>query len=205
MSDEKIRAGRGVIPVIDVIFTGVLWLALAAIAGALYLLGEGAYFVLTAETVEGTVVDRTYEPGVELGYWAPVVDFTTKDGQSFRVAQEEHGSACYEKGDKLTVFYHPDDPEAARFPTYVEFFEIPVGLFVTAAFLLVFRWFGYFVLGVLGRAMLRATEGVEVPPEGEATRAEPARAEPRKAEPRKAEPAKAAPRERTPVVQRRKR
>jgi hypothetical protein len=193
MSEEKIGAGRGVIPMVDVIFIGVLWLGLAAIAGALYLLGEGAYFVVTAESVEGTVVDRTYEPGVELGYWAPVVDFTTKDGRRFQVAQEEHGSTFYEKGAKLTVFYPPDDPEAARFPTYAEFFHVPVMLCVSAAFLLVFRWFGYFVLGIIGRALLRATADVadvDVAPQGEHPGAEATKAEPR---------------ERTPVVRRRKR
>ena len=122
MSEADIRAGRGVIPMVDVIFTGVRWLAFAAIAAGLYLLGEGAYFVLTADSVEGT------------------------------------------------VFYHADDPEAARFATYVEFFDIPVVLGIAAAVLLGFRWFGYFVLGILGRAMLRATEGVAdvgLSPDGE--------------------------------------
>src|SRR5262245_24033745 len=113
------------------IFIVITLAALPFLLGAAYTAYRSLWFQHSAERAEGTIVE------VSEGTPELKVEFRTKDGQVRRT--ETGGSDLYKghaKGDKITVFYDPQQPARARVDLWLEHWIIPTILVVPGAIIL---------------------------------------------------------------------
>jgi Protein of unknown function (DUF3592) len=113
------------------IFIVITLAALPFLLGAAYTAYRSLWFQYAAQRAEGTIVE------VSEGTPELKVEFRTKDGQVRRT--ETGGSDLYKgyaKGDKITVFYDPQQPARARVDLWLEHWIIPTILLVPGAIIL---------------------------------------------------------------------
>jgi hypothetical protein len=86
-------------------------------------------FVAGAERSDGKVIDLQYNrrPGDSTGMYCPVFQFMTKDGRTIRVASKIRSSSpSYHRGDMVTVFYDPKNPDNAVIKSFLNLYFLPM-------------------------------------------------------------------------------
>ncbi len=102
-----------------VLIATAIGIILLAAAGVTFL--SNLYFVDHAELAKGTVtnISTSIDPDDESTSYCPVVEFTTKAGQVVSYDSNVCSSpAAYAVGDKVDVYYDPQNPQNARLNTF---------------------------------------------------------------------------------------
>ncbi|MCR4031309.1 MULTISPECIES: DUF3592 domain-containing protein [Flavobacterium] len=103
------------------------------LAGAIYLYVDKQAFLAKAETVQGTVTELIPKRSKESTTYSPVFSFTTKTGQTIMHHSSVSSSPpSYDVGEKVEVFYDPENPNKAEIKGFVSL------------------WLGVLILGVVG-------------------------------------------------------
>jgi hypothetical protein len=113
----------------------VLLVGLGMLWGTWALAQSTIRFKAEAERVEGTVVDfetrRETSDGKTKTMYAPIVEYTTLDGQTLSFTSASSSSSpSYDRGDKVGVLYSRVTPERARVDSFMD------------------NWFGPMILGL---------------------------------------------------------
>lgn len=115
--------------------------AYPALGYGLFVLVSNTVFWGRATTAEGTVVGYEQmesmrgrsQVGVQPAY-SNVVEFRSADGQRHLFVTEwGSAAAVYDKGERVTVLYRPEDPENAKIRGFVSLYVGPLLLLVLGA------------------------------------------------------------------------
>lgn len=113
--------------------------------GAIWAWTHNESYVRDGIEVRGTVIDLDYSRDSDGdGSYRPVVRFTDREGQS-RVYYSNTGSnpPSYTRGEEVTLYYLPDQPERALIDSFTERYLLPL---IFGIFGLVFGGIGYGLL-----------------------------------------------------------
>ena len=111
------------------------------VAGVVWLVKIRAYKSSCTSVIEGTVVkiegeEQTDDNGKEIVYYSAVFGYEV-DGKSYNVREKSKSSYCrYKPGDKVKIFYNPEDPnkiyvKGSVLNTFIACALIAVGIAVT--------------------------------------------------------------------------
>ncbi|UYN93965.1 MAG: DUF3592 domain-containing protein [Enhydrobacter sp.] len=116
----------------------ISWLILGIgsliVAGGLALGWGSLRLVLYGDRADGRVVEMVREDDM----YAPVVQFRQRDGTLLQVTDLGNGVPDFAVGDRVTVFYAPDDPGRFRLDTFGRLWESAVLLAGFGCFWLIF-------------------------------------------------------------------
>ncbi|WP_281232747.1 DUF3592 domain-containing protein [Flavobacterium gelatinilyticum] len=119
-----------VVSIIKYVFTAI---GLALLAGALYLYLDKKDFLKNAETVQGTVVELISKRSDNSITYAPVISFTTKEGNKIEFTSSVSSNpSSYNVGESVEVLYDPKAPNKANINGFSSL------------------WIGPLILGILG-------------------------------------------------------
>jgi hypothetical protein len=110
-------------------------IALPFVCGALYMTYRSLWFQFAAVRAEGTVIE------ILAGTPTLTVEFPTGKGETLRTTSV--GSDLYSgisRGDRLAVFFDPNNPVDARINLFVENWLLPLITMIPAAIILLVAW-----------------------------------------------------------------
>jgi len=110
-------------------------IALPFVCGALYMTYRSLWFQFAAVRAEGTVIE------ISSGTPTLTVEFPTGKGETLRTTSV--GSDLYSgisRGDRLAVFFDPNNPADARINLFVENWLLPLVTMIPAAIILLVAW-----------------------------------------------------------------
>ena len=130
-------------------------IGLAMGAGTIWAWSAGQRYINEGIATTGTVIDLEYRDSDEgSGTYAPVVEFIDRDG----VTRTHHSSSssnppAYKRGEEVTLYYLPDEPERAMIDSFSDRYLLPL---ILGLFALVFGGvgFGMIAFGIRKRRRL---------------------------------------------------
>ncbi len=115
---------RNTLSIVKYIFTAV---GLTLLGLSMWKYSATKTFIESAVTTDGEVVDFTRGSGTN---YKPVVRFKTKDGEEIEyVSSLSTNPPLFDRGEVVTIFYKPDDPQNAKIDEFwsLWFFSVLTG------------------------------------------------------------------------------
>ena len=143
-------------------WAGMLMVAVSAvlIAATLYVLASITWFLLSSESAQGEVIGLPQQGMVTNEDTRPpprhgLVLYRDAAGMEHIFSEDIGGeSPLYEKGEQVTVLYHPEEPENARIRDFMAMYLGPALLLPFAA---VFWFIGMLIRATLEKPAPRET------------------------------------------------
>jgi hypothetical protein len=106
-----------------------LLIGIGMLIGSIVTYMQTRAFIAGAERSEGKVIEVQYgrRAGDSTGMYCPVFQFITKEGHTIRVTSKIRSSSPdYHRGEKVTVFYDPKEPNNAVIKGFMNLYFLPM-------------------------------------------------------------------------------
>src|SRR5699024_5646502 len=106
-----------------------LAIGLGMLIGGIYFLLQSSSFRAKAKMTTGTVVDRSVSISDGSQMYTPIIEFQPTWGENIRFHSSVASSPPkYSIGDKVEVYYLPDDPSHAKIASFMSIWLGPLAL-----------------------------------------------------------------------------